>query len=122
MNDGYFSCIARDRGDAPCRQPSVTVSSVDHQVVLTLKNLEIPHGYQGRVEQAVRNRVKNAEALKHMAEIQEIVEREDLMYNQIYASLQSVYSTAIFGRLLLSRMNTGIWLSGVFWSTHWFPL
>ena len=82
LSDGYYRCIARDRGYGKCNHRSVLISSVDHQVVQALKHLNIPIGYRERVERAVRSRVENAGALKRMEEIQKIVERINFSWEQ----------------------------------------
>lgn len=88
QNQGWYRCMARDRGYQRCKQPLIRVDSLDEQVVRELTHLNIPEGFRERVEEAVRSRVENAEALKRMSEMEEIVKRIDFSWEQGFLSPQ----------------------------------
>lgn len=79
---GYYRCIAHNRGYHKCEQKATQIDFVDTQVVRALSTLVIPLGFKERVENAVRNRVENAEALERMQKIKEAVERIDFSWEQ----------------------------------------
>ena len=81
-DEGNYRCLARDRGYHSCEQGYVTANILDEQVSHYLSTLTIPVGVRDRIEAAVRNRVENAETLKKMEEIQEIVKRVDFSWEQ----------------------------------------
>jgi site-specific DNA recombinase len=83
---GFYRCIARDRGYRRCEQPYIAAPTINEQVVTALANLTIPDGFRERVEEAVRSRVENEQALKRMAEIEEIVTRIDFSWEQGFIS------------------------------------
>ncbi len=85
---GLYRCIAHNRGYRRCEQPSIRIAAVDEQVIQELSNLSIPDGFRERVEEAVRSKVENEEALKRMQEIEEIVKRIDFSWEQGYLTPQ----------------------------------
>gem|GEM_PF-392414 len=86
MGDGYYSCMAVDRGYKKCGQLGILVSLVDSQVVEALTKLHIPMGYRERVERAVREKVEHEEAIKRMDELMEIVQRIDFRFENGFIS------------------------------------
>ncbi|MBP7042352.1 MAG: recombinase family protein [Chloroflexi bacterium] len=79
---GHYRCMARDRGYHRCEQGYAATDKVDEQVVRALVQVKIPEGFQERVEEAIRSRVEHAEALRRMAEIEEVVKRIDFSWEQ----------------------------------------
>jgi DNA invertase Pin-like site-specific DNA recombinase len=79
---GRYRCMCVDRGYEACGQAQVQISVIDQQVVEHLSTMTIPDGFRERVEEAVRNRVENAIALQRMQEIQAIIERVDLRWDE----------------------------------------
>ncbi len=79
---GRYRCMARDRGYHQCEQSYVPVVTVDEQVKKAISSLQIPDGFQERVEEAIRNKVEHAEAMRRMNEIEEIVKRIDFSWEQ----------------------------------------
>jgi hypothetical protein len=74
--------MARDRGYHRCKQPLMLTELADKQVVEELSKLSIPQGFRQRVEEAIRNRVEHKEALRRMAEIEEMVKRIDFSWEK----------------------------------------
>jgi DNA invertase Pin-like site-specific DNA recombinase len=87
-DQGWYRCIARDRGYLSCDQPLIDTALVDEQVVAELSQLTIPEGFRERVEQAVRSNVENEEALRRMAEIEEAVKRVDFSWEKGFLTPQ----------------------------------
>jgi len=83
---GYYRCLSKERGYAPCPQSSIQEEWVNEQVIDVLSRLEIPEDFRERVEVAVRDRVENETALKRMEEIRAIVERVDLRWDHGFIS------------------------------------
>lgn len=83
---GRYRCLARERGYHQCEQAFVSMDLVDEQVKDSVANLVIPEGFQERVEIAIRQKLEHAEALKRMAEIEEIVKRIDFSWEQGFMS------------------------------------
>lgn len=89
QDQGWYRCIARDRGYLRCEQPLIDISLVDDQVLAALSQLSIPEGFRERVEEAVRNNVENEEALRRMAEIEEAVKRIDFSWEKGFLTPQN---------------------------------
>ena len=87
-DQGWYRCIARDRGYLPCEQSLIDTKLVDAQVVEELSQLTIPDGFRERVEKAVRSNVENDEALKRMKEIKEAVRRIDFSWEKGFLTPQ----------------------------------
>jgi hypothetical protein len=87
-NQAWYRCLARDRGYHRCEQGYISVDLVDAQVVEALQKISIPKGFQERVEQAIQSKVEHAEALRRMAEIEEVVKRIDFSWEQGFLSPQ----------------------------------
>ena len=81
-DEGWYRCMARDRGYHKCEQGYAAVALIDEQVVHALASLNIPEGFQDRVEDAIRQRVEHEEALRRMAEIEEVVKRIDFSWEK----------------------------------------
>lgn len=86
---GNYRCLARDRGYFHCEQSSVLADDIDVQVREALFSLEIPIGYRDRVEAAVQQRVENAEAIRRIEEIKEIVKRVDISWEKGFIELEA---------------------------------
>ncbi len=82
QDQGYFRCMARDRGYHKCAQPTIRTEIVDEQVRQELVKLVIPEGFRDRVEEAIRNNIENEEALRRMAELEEVVKRIDFSWEK----------------------------------------
>ena len=82
QNQGWYRCIARDRGYHHCEQALIRTNLLDEQVVEELSKLAIPEGFRQRVEEAIRNKVEHEEALRRMAEIEEMVKRIDFSWEK----------------------------------------
>lgn len=82
----FYRCLARDRGYKQCQQGYTTTEQIDEQVVRALAHVEIPEGFQERVEEAIRSRVEHAEALRRMAEIEETAKRIGFSWEQGFLS------------------------------------
>ena len=78
----YYRCLARDRGYESCDQKGIREDWVNAQVVEALTDLEIPDNFRERVEAEVRSRVENEAAMRRMEEIQAIIERIDLRWDE----------------------------------------
>lgn len=78
----YYRCMARDRGYHKCAQPAIRTNQVDEQVRQELARLVIPEGFRDRVEAAVRNNIENEDALRRMAELEEVVKRIDFSWEK----------------------------------------
>ena len=87
-NRSWYRCLARDRGYKRCEQGYIATASVDEQVVQALQELIIPEGLQDRIENAIRSKVEHAEALRRMAELEEIVKRIDFSWEQGFLTPQ----------------------------------
>jgi hypothetical protein len=81
-------CLARDRGYHKCEQGYVSVDLIDEQVVEALSNLTIPDGFQGRVQEAIQQRVEHADAQQRMTDLEEVVKRIDFSWEQGFLSPQ----------------------------------
>lgn len=79
---GYYRCISHQRGYERCGQKYMRVDELDDQVMQALFSLHIPQGFRDRVEAAVRNRIENEQALKRIAELEEIIQRMDFRWDQ----------------------------------------
>ena len=84
-----YRCLARDRGYHRCEQSYTDVDLIDEQVAEALADLVIPDGFQERVEEAVRSKVEHAEALRRMAELEEVVKRIDFSWEQGFLTPQN---------------------------------
>lgn len=80
QNQGWYRCIARDRGYLRCEQHLIDIDLIDDQIMAALSSLRIPEGFRERVEAAVRTNVENEEALRRMSEIEETVKRIDFRW------------------------------------------
>ncbi len=87
-NQAWYRCLARDRGYTRCEQGYTATDLVDEQVVQALQELTIPDGLQDRIEEAIRSKVEHAEALKRMAEVEDIVKRIDFSWEQGFLTPQ----------------------------------
>ena len=85
---GSYRCLARDRGYHRCEQGYADVDLIDKQVAEALEHLVIPEGFQERVEEAIRNKLEHAEALRRMAELEEVVKRIDFSWEQGFLAPQ----------------------------------
>ncbi|MFZ0547382.1 MAG: zinc ribbon domain-containing protein, partial [Candidatus Promineifilaceae bacterium] len=88
QNQGWYRCIARDRGYLSCPQPLIKNNLLDEQVVAELSRLTIPDGFRDRVEEAVQKNVENEDALARMEEIEEVVKRIDFSWEKGFLSPQ----------------------------------
>jgi site-specific DNA recombinase len=88
----WYTCLSRDRGYHKCAQKLMQTTKVDEQVVAALKDLVIPEGLQERVEVAVRSRVEHADAVKRMAEVQQVVERVNFSWEKGYMTPEEYIS------------------------------
>jgi site-specific DNA recombinase len=79
---GWYRCLARERGYKSCEQGYALTTLINEQVVAALSNLEIPEGFQERVEAAIQSKVEHAEALERMAKVEEMVQRIDFSWEQ----------------------------------------
>jgi len=79
---GYYRCHAHNRGYRKCEQSSIPIHVVDDYVVYALFQLEIPVGFQERVEKAVQQQVDNAEALRKMEELNQVAKRVNFSWEQ----------------------------------------
>jgi hypothetical protein len=79
---GWYRCIARDRGYHRCEQPVVVTDLIDEQVVAALAKLTIPEAFKARVNDAVRDRIEQEETQKRLAEIEGVAKRIDFSWEQ----------------------------------------
>lgn len=82
QNTSYFRCKASQRGYAPCGQGYARVDEIDEQLVETLSTLEIPDRVIDRIDHVVAVRDGNAEYLKRISELEEMVERVEYSWEQ----------------------------------------
>ena len=78
----WYRCQSRTRGYHNCTQGYADENKLNDQVVQALATLEIPTGFKDRVEAAVQAKVEHAEALRRMAELEEVVKRVDFSWEQ----------------------------------------
>jgi site-specific DNA recombinase len=79
---GWYRCIARDRGYHRCEQPVVVTDLIDEQVIAALAKLTVPEAFRARVNDAVRNRIEQEETQKRLAEIEGVARRIDFSWEQ----------------------------------------
>jgi site-specific DNA recombinase len=70
-NAAIYRCIARDRGYGECEQSIIYEKSVLDKVVEMIAQLSLPGDFQQRIDELVRSRPSNQEALEMLAELQE---------------------------------------------------
>jgi DNA invertase Pin-like site-specific DNA recombinase len=78
----WYRCLARSRGYGKCAELFIAADELDRQVVDILSNLVIPEGLRERVESAVRTRVEDEASSKRIAEIEEVIKRVDLRWEE----------------------------------------
>ncbi len=78
----WYRCLARSRGYSKCPERFIAADELDRQVVDILSNLIIPDGLRERVEYAVRTRVENEASFKRIADIEEVIKRVDLRWEE----------------------------------------
>ncbi len=88
---GYYSCLAKSRGYEKCGQKTANVAKIDSQVIDVLSNLNIPEGFEKRVEEAVQANIDNERALKRMEELREIMSRMDERWDMGFFSNPDEY-------------------------------
>lgn len=81
-NMGAYWCLSHHRGYKQCGQRGIRIERVDEQVLDVLYNLNIPEGFTGRVEQAVRNKIEHEAAFKRMEEIKQIMQNMDIRWDK----------------------------------------
>ena len=82
----WYRCNARTRGYGKCSAPFIAVDELDRQVVNILANLVIPDGFKDRVELAVRTKIEHEAAFKRIGEIEEVIKRVDLRWEEGFIS------------------------------------
>ncbi len=78
----FYRCMAHERGYHDCGQPFVHANHLDEQVVAELSRLQLPEDMRERIEQAVANRIENADNLRRMAELEDVVKRIDFSWEK----------------------------------------
>ncbi|MEP7288827.1 MAG: recombinase family protein [Chloroflexota bacterium] len=79
---GWYQCIARVRGYDKCSERLIAANDLDHQVVEILSHLVIPEEFREQVGCAVQNRIDNESSFKRLAEIEEVIKRVDLRWEE----------------------------------------
>lgn len=79
-------CLARSCGYCKCPERFIAADDLNSQVVDVLSNLVIPDGMKERVEFAVRSRIENEPSFKRRAEIEEVIKRVDLCWDEGFIS------------------------------------
>ncbi len=66
-----YRCLSRDRGYGACEQSIIHEDVVIEKVVAMISHLSLPGDVQRRIDELVRGRPSNEEALAHLAELEE---------------------------------------------------
>ena len=72
---GYFRCVSRDRGYGKCEQPYVSEEDILTQLIQILSSLKLPDEAMTRIDEAVKSRERNEQALAELAELEAKQER-----------------------------------------------
>lgn len=76
----HFHCLSQDRGYEKCNQPNIPLPAVEEQVVHIISNLNIPGGYQERIEDAIRSQLDYESSMKRIEEIKEEMKKIDFQF------------------------------------------
>lgn len=79
---GYFRCVARDRGYGDCSQRYVPEDTIVEQLVEVLSTISLPGGALERIDEAVRLRRENEDALTQLQELEDQQHRVQFSWEQ----------------------------------------